>query len=557
MKIYKLSKVDQKTIKWVCPVTGHYILGHFIEDYVTGYDVYDKDGSFYDHFENFFHASNWIRKHVDKDFKVPYTGMRIAGLNKTAFLDGEWWIIDGTAHFADGDVGDFNHEAYVIQHAQYLLMDGEEDWESWKISKAMETYEEIKDDYSEEEAYEMMNEVENDPENFIANHIDEVGLDSDTFFIANGNYSQDPREWSMKKFGWKRMAGNNITTWTLSSSDLESIKRGIWDAFEPEQLENEVFNIEVMSNKKMFWRVPMDVIESGNMNFYMDRSEWGVMANSGKFKIYRKANNNSISYMSVQDIQDGGFDDLDECDGMDSEDCIPENIDLDSGLANLESSSSINVLRGKEASIVAISNNMIVGALYEEFSNNEYSFDVIVLPEFQRKGIAKQLINDALSHFYSYEEMGAVMRLDVVNSNLEKYLKSIGLKEIDRTDGHVIMGGLYNKRMYRKASRTIKAYHGSSNTFKRFNSKYSAQGVFWFTEDINKIKEGTSGAASSKYIAEVELTVDKTAGWEEYEKLCLFQIENDGFDSIKLDDDWIIFDNNRIKILRWLKNELV
>ena len=167
------------------------------------YCAHAKDGSFYENFDNFYHASNWMRKHVDKKFKVPYTGIRIASLNKTAFLDGDWWIIDGIAHFADGDVGDFNHEAYVIEYAQNLLMDGEEDWESWKESKAIEIYEEIKDNCSEDEAYEMRNEAENDPENFIVNHMDEVGLDSDTFFIANGNYSQDPREWSMKNFGWK------------------------------------------------------------------------------------------------------------------------------------------------------------------------------------------------------------------------------------------------------------------------------------------------------------------------------------------------------------------
>jgi len=53
------------------------------------------------------------------------------------------------------------------------------------------------------------------------------------------------------------------------------------------------------------------------------------------------------------------------------------------------------------------------------------------------------------------------------------------------------------------------------------------------------------------------LSVDKVAGWDEYEKLYLEQINDSGFDSVKLDDDWIIFDNNRIKILRWLKDELV
>jgi hypothetical protein len=100
-------------------------------------------------------------------------------------------------------------------------MDGEGDWESWKSTKAMEIFESIKSDYAEDEWFDMRNEAENDPENFIISHMEEDGIDSDMFFIANGNSSIDPRDWSMRKFGWKRMAGNQITTWTLSSSDLD------------------------------------------------------------------------------------------------------------------------------------------------------------------------------------------------------------------------------------------------------------------------------------------------------------------------------------------------
>lgn len=107
---------------------------------------------------------------------------------------------------------------------------------------------------------------------------------------------------------------------------------------------------------------------------------------------------------------------------------------------------------------------------------------------------------------------------------------------------------------YKKAqSQTIQAYHGSSGLFDKFDSQYSAQGVFWFSDDINEIKSESSGAVSNKYIAHVELLVDNTAGWEEYEKKYLQQINDDGFDSIHLDKNWIIFDSNRITIKSWYK----
>ena len=217
--------------------------------------------------------------------------------NKNAGVaHGEWWIIDGSAHFADGDIGDFNHEAYAIQHAQYMLMDdGYDDWETWKMVMASRIYDSIKENYDEDRSWEMQRELENDPEYFILEHIEESDIDETTFFVANGNHS-DPRTWSMKELGWKRMAGNDITTWTLTSSDLSSIANGIWDAFQDEDLDNEKFTIEVASNNRMFWNVPVPVIESGDLrelSEYGSRSGWGVMSHSNK-----------IQKSSLKDIND-------------------------------------------------------------------------------------------------------------------------------------------------------------------------------------------------------------------------------------------------------------
>tara|TARA_R100000808_G_C2152265_1_gene161602 strand:- start:538 stop:1188 length:651 start_codon:yes stop_codon:yes gene_type:complete len=98
-------------------------------------------------------------------------------------------------------------------------------------------------------------------------------------------------------------------------------------------------------------------------------------------------------------------------------------------------------------------------------------------------------------------------------------------------------------------SQTIIAYHGSNVPIRKFSRDFGAQGVMWFSEDKDKILRGESGALSSKYIMKVELTVDKTAGWDEYDKLYLQQIEDEGFDSIQLDENWIMFDPKRIKVL--------
>ena len=91
-------------------------------------------------------------------------------------------------------------------------------------------------------------------------------------------------------------------------------------------------------------------------------------------------------------------------------------------------------------------------------------------------------------------------------------------------------------------------YHGTKKRFNKFLSKYSNQGVFWFSSNKDKILSGDAGAASRDVLIEVFLNAKKIAGWEEYENLGLGQIEDRGFESIKLDDDYVIFEPKNIKL---------
>ena len=103
--------------------------------------------------------------------------------------------------------------------------------------------------------------------------------------------------------------------------------------------------------------------------------------------------------------------------------------------------------------------------------------------------------------------------------------------------------------LVKSPSRVITAYHGSDVPIRRFDPIYSAQGVFWFSEDKGKILRGESGAVSAKHLIKTLLRVDKTAGWDEYDRYSLAELENLGYDSIHLDDDWVVFDPDRIKIV--------
>lgn len=77
MKIFRISSLETKTVKWECPETGIYILAHFTEGDTNGYELYHADDSFVDIFDNFWHARNWAKKHMDRDCKIPTYGVRV------------------------------------------------------------------------------------------------------------------------------------------------------------------------------------------------------------------------------------------------------------------------------------------------------------------------------------------------------------------------------------------------------------------------------------------------------------------------------------------------
>lgn len=97
------------------------------------------------------------------------------------------------------------------------------------------------------------------------------------------------------------------------------------------------------------------------------------------------------------------------------------------------------------------------------------------------------------------------------------------------------------------AGKPLICYHGTNDKITSFNAKFSAQGVFWFTSDKNKITSGNSGATCTNSIIPVFISANKIAGWDEYDKLGLGQIEDMGYQAIQLDDDYIVFDPRRIK----------
>lgn len=106
---------------------------------------------------------------------------------------------------------------------------------------------------------------------------------------------------------------------------------------------------------------------------------------------------------------------------------------------------------------------------------------------------------------------------------------------------------------------TFVAYHQTSvenakKIMKRgFSLKNATMGIIWFTNDINALKNDTTGAEGRGAILKVQVTINKAAGWKEYEDLLLMQLRRE-FDGAILSHkdgtfDGFVFDPKQIKVL--------
>lgn len=144
-------------------------------------------------------------------------------------LSGEYWIIDGVSMYADGDIGQYNHEGYVID---YILSNYGIDY----------------DEYDRMSLDELL----------------ELGMTPEEIEVVDYNNNKDPREYAIRKFGWIRIINNEVECYVVNKSTLNEIADGLYDAYS-EAVENSYFNISESKNNKYYKQVPWAVIEGGDL----------------------------------------------------------------------------------------------------------------------------------------------------------------------------------------------------------------------------------------------------------------------------------------------------
>lgn len=191
-------------------------------------------------------------------------------------LSGEWWIIDGQAHFADGDVGDKNHEAYVHDHVYSELRDAVE-------NLRLPCGEVFRDEDAPDCATlrtQMCDWADQYANNLPEGHPDKAALDDcydwlaektgisrdDLGWVFSANQSnRDLRKYGMEKLGWIRVAGNNVELWSLDQSKLGTIADGLWDAHQEDVETAEINVTEIKPGGRHYADVPYTVLTAEKM----------------------------------------------------------------------------------------------------------------------------------------------------------------------------------------------------------------------------------------------------------------------------------------------------
>jgi len=224
--------------------------------------------------------------------------IKLKSLLLESSIQGEWWFQDGQAVFADGDVGDINHEGMVLDSLRRQILDdlgvdtGKYDFSPEISDLKDDIFQNIGDDLTPEELAlwqeDEINEV-------IISYLTRQGNKNirDIIYYIRGHDANgktlDIRNYALVHWGWQRVKRNVIQTQTLSSKDLSNIVSGLNDAYNDELEETDptnitdenplgerTFNIEVMSTRSWYQDIPWSVLEKKNsmaLNPYRQRYE--------------------------------------------------------------------------------------------------------------------------------------------------------------------------------------------------------------------------------------------------------------------------------------------
>ncbi len=194
---------------------------------------------------------------------------------------GEWWIDDdGHVAYADGDVGDVNHEghAWDVLYGQFCdELYSTDPWCDLSLSE-------------ESDPCGLRTEVNDQTDAMLrAGRIDEAQYDDPWPFIQEAlewddrqmaclteNTDQgtpDMRLFAQEKWGWIRVADTCVELYGLSQGHLDTLKRGMENIMDEQGIELWDEDLEIYDHKSgRRFSVPWEAVENRDMSAFTVRN---------------------------------------------------------------------------------------------------------------------------------------------------------------------------------------------------------------------------------------------------------------------------------------------
>lgn len=147
-------------------------------------------------------------------------------------IRGEYWVIDGHVDFADGDVGDRNHEMIATEHivnehlsnivslAEELNVDTESindngEVDTYAVSNVLESI------------FEALIEQNKDEKSAVAYIVQYLNVDNEAYEVLVGR--GDARYYVIKHYGWLAVRSNNVELYGYDASKQRVVANAIRD----------------------------------------------------------------------------------------------------------------------------------------------------------------------------------------------------------------------------------------------------------------------------------------------------------------------------------------
>jgi len=175
--------------------------------------------------------------------------------------------------------------------------------------------------------------------------------------------------------------------------------------------------------------------------------------------------------------------------------------------------------QGKYDGVIDVENGGILDAVVWE-SNQIKSVDNNGEYNLSEPDVLKEIINndDNNGNFNIIDTSANVQGVSAGNF-------TTALSENDNDNDNNVQG--LDENVY-------KVYHGTNHVFSKFNFANATQGIIWFTDSLESIQKGEHGGVGNQIVMTRYITINKPAGWTEYERYGLGQLRQLGYDGVIL-----------------------